>query len=55
MNFLELPDDIQEKIIYNTNISCHTCYKKFTSIHEILNCKKVSKFRFCSKKCYLHC
>lgn len=48
MNFNNLPNEIIEYILDNTNIKCKTCQLKFN-----LNFyKKLSKFYFCSKICY---
>lgn len=49
MNYLVIiPDDIRLYIIENTNIKCHTCYKKY----NLSFYKKQANFYYCSELCY---
>ena len=45
---LIIPDDIRLYIIENTNIKCHTCYKKY----NLSFYKKQANFYYCSELCY---
>lgn len=44
----KLPDDIIYYIIVNTNITCHTCKRKY----NIYFYKKQNKYYYCSNICY---
>jgi hypothetical protein len=46
----ELPIELQDIILANTNIICHVCQKKYN--FNNLFYKKQSKFYYCSKLCY---
>ena len=54
MNIINLPNDLQNKIMEKTNMHCHTCYKKFSNINSLLECKRIKNNLFCSIKCFNH-
>lgn len=50
---INLPDDIIYNILNYCNLCCKSCLVKINNKNKLLRSIIISKFIFCSKKCYM--